>query len=154
MFYGTFHVVPLISQPNLSSNRKIPWRLSRPQKARQRKRLRAVDAVVATIDAALAKQKTSVKVLERWKAEMPREDQMRAKDKYTFFDRKEKSYRKGVHSESNTISSNFSLLSLILFFNEALKWNRGNVGFAQCRANSTVFFFFFSNFVSQSVCAT
>lgn len=87
-------------QPNLLSDRKIPWRLSRPQKARQRKRLRAVDAVVATIDAALGKQNTTAKVLERWKAEMPREDQMKPKDKYTFFDRKEKGYRKGVHSES------------------------------------------------------
>ena len=31
---------------------------------------------------------------------MPREGEMRAKDKYTMFDRKEKTYRKGVHSES------------------------------------------------------
>ena len=37
--------------------------------------------------------------LERWKEEMPTEGEMRAKDKYSMFDRKEKSYRKGVHSE-------------------------------------------------------
>ena len=30
---------------------------------------------------------------------MPTEEEMRPKDKYTMFDRKEKSYRKGVHSE-------------------------------------------------------
>ncbi len=30
---------------------------------------------------------------------MPTEEEMRAKDKYTMFDRKEKTYRKGVHSE-------------------------------------------------------
>ena len=34
---------------------KIPWRLSRFQKRRHRLRLRAVDSVVATLDAALAK---------------------------------------------------------------------------------------------------
>ena len=31
---------------------------------------------------------------------MPREDEMRPKDKYSMFDRKEKTYRKGIHSES------------------------------------------------------
>jgi len=42
----------------------------------------------------------TAKVLERWKEEMPREEEMLAKDKYTIFDRKEKKYRKGIHSES------------------------------------------------------
>lgn len=37
--------------------------------------------------------------LERWKEEMPTEQEMRPKDKYTIFDRKEKKYRKGIHSE-------------------------------------------------------
>lgn len=41
-----------------------------------------------------------MKEIERWKAEMPREEEMRPKDKYTIFDRKEKRYRKGIHSES------------------------------------------------------
>jgi len=41
----------------------------------------------------------TAKVLERWKEEMPREEEMLAKDKYTIFDRKEKKYRKGIHSE-------------------------------------------------------
>lgn len=40
-----------------------------------------------------------MKDLERWKAEMPTEEEMRPKDKYTIFDRKEKRYRKGIHSE-------------------------------------------------------
>ncbi|MCJ1473021.1 hypothetical protein MMC13_001670 [Lambiella insularis] len=79
---------------------KIPWRLSSPQKARQRKRLRAVDAVIATVDNALAKKGLVTKAVERWKAEMPREEEMVPKDKYTMFDRKEKRYRKGVHSMS------------------------------------------------------
>lgn len=76
---------------------KIPWRLSPHQKARQRKRLRAVDSVVACVDTALKKQGSSMKEIERWKAEMPREEEMRPKDKYTIFDRKEKRYRKGIH---------------------------------------------------------
>ena len=81
-----------------SPTRKIPWRLSRPQKARQRKRLRMVDAVISTLDTALAKQGITTKAVERWKAEMPTEQEMVPKDKYTMFDRKEKRYRKGVHS--------------------------------------------------------
>jgi hypothetical protein len=81
-------------------NRKIPWRLSKFQKARQRKRLRAVDTVVAVVDRALAKQNITTKAVERWKDEMPIEQEMLPKDKYTIFDRKEKKYRKGIHSES------------------------------------------------------
>ena len=77
---------------------KIPWRLSRFQKYRQRQRLRAVDKVVATLDAALAKKGETLKALETWKSEMPTEEEMLPKDKYTMFDRKEKRYRKGIHS--------------------------------------------------------
>jgi len=76
---------------------KIPWRMSKFQKLRQRRRLRAVDDVVATLDAALAKQGTALNAIELWKAEMPTEAEMLAKDKYTMFDRKEKRYRKGIH---------------------------------------------------------
>ncbi|KAI1330462.1 mitochondrial 54S ribosomal protein YmL31 [Xylariaceae sp. FL0255] len=76
---------------------KIPWRLSRFQKARQRQRLRAVDAVVATLDSALSKKGETLKSLEVWKDTMPTEAEMLPKDKYTMFDRKEKRYRKGIH---------------------------------------------------------
>lgn len=41
-----------------------------------------------------------MKKVERWKMEMPREEEMLAKDKYTVFDRKVKRYRKGIHSTS------------------------------------------------------
>lgn len=58
-----------------------------------------VDQVVSVVDTALARKGMSTKSLERWKEEMPREEEMRPKDKYTFFDRKAKGYRKGVHSE-------------------------------------------------------
>lgn len=77
---------------------KIPWRLSKFQKRRHRERLRAVDDVIATVDAALAKKGETVAALERWKAEMPTEAEMLPRDKYTMFDRKEKKYRKGIHS--------------------------------------------------------
>lgn len=80
--------------------RKIPWRLSNPQKRRQRKRLRLVDKVVATVDLALQRQNMELgRNVIRWKEEMPSEQEMRPKDKYTMFDRKEKKYRKGIHSE-------------------------------------------------------
>ncbi|KAK2740932.1 hypothetical protein FQN57_005936 [Myotisia sp. PD_48] len=77
---------------------KIPWRLSAPQKARQRKRLRAVDNVVDTVYAALQRNGvTATKPVDRWYREMPREEEMLPKDKYTIFDKKEKKYRKGIH---------------------------------------------------------
>jgi hypothetical protein len=78
---------------------KTPWRLSKFQKRRHRLRLRAVDSVVATVDAALAKKGETLEALERWKAEMPTEAEMLPKDKYTMFDRKAKRYRKGIHSK-------------------------------------------------------
>ncbi|KAI1744008.1 mitochondrial 54S ribosomal protein YmL31 [Xylaria scruposa] len=76
---------------------KTPWRLSRFQKARHRERLRGVDAVVATVDQALAKKGETLKALDVWKETMPTEAEMLPKDKYTMFDRKEKRYRKGIH---------------------------------------------------------
>lgn len=39
-----------------------------------------------------------MKAVERWYTEMPREEEMLPKDKYTLFDKKEKSYRKSIHS--------------------------------------------------------
>jgi hypothetical protein len=40
-----------------------------------------------------------MKKVERWKMEMPTEEEMLPKDKYTVFDRKVKRYRKGIHSK-------------------------------------------------------
>ncbi|KAI1877967.1 uncharacterized protein JN550_000149 [Neoarthrinium moseri] len=93
---GRAAMKPLTVVPPLAC-RKIPWRLSRFQKARQRQRLRAVDSVVATLDAALAKRGESLKSLKLWKETMPTEAEMIPRDKYTMFDRKEKRYRKGIH---------------------------------------------------------
>jgi hypothetical protein len=50
------------------------------------------------VDRALAKKSITTKAVERWKDEMPTEQEMLPKDKYTIFDRKEKKYRKGIHS--------------------------------------------------------
>lgn len=72
--------------------------MSKFQKRRHRERLRHVDSIVATLDSALAKMGKTLPAVERWKAEMPTEEEMLSKDKYTMFDRKEKRYRKGIHS--------------------------------------------------------
>ena len=54
--------------------------------------------MVDTLSTALAKQGMAMKSIERWKAEMPTEQEMLPRDKYTMFDRKAKRYRKGIHS--------------------------------------------------------
>lgn len=93
--FGAFRITNPLSSGLLW---KVPWRLSKFQKRRHRMRLRAVDSVVATVDAALAKKGQTLEALERWKAEMPTEPEMLPRDKYTMFDRKAKRYRKGIHS--------------------------------------------------------
>lgn len=75
--------------------------MSAPQKYRQRKRLQRVDRIVDTVSNALEKKGIVVAAVERWKDEMPTEDQMEPRDKYTIFDRKAKGYRKGVHSKDH-----------------------------------------------------
>lgn len=58
-----------------------------------------MDNVVSVVEQALAKQGMTTKTLDRWKEEMPKEEEMLPKDKYTIFDRKEKKYRKSIRSE-------------------------------------------------------
>ena len=72
------------------------------QKRRQRKRLRLVDKVVDTVEQSLQRHGLPLGIasLRRWREEMPTEREMLPRDKYTMFDRKEKTYRKGIHSES------------------------------------------------------
>lgn len=69
-----------------------------------------MDQVVDTISAALQKGGLTNKAVERWYREMPREEEMLPRDKYTIFDRKEKSYRKGIHSMSAPALWNRELL--------------------------------------------
>lgn len=105
---------------------KIPFRLSKFQKRRHRLRLRHVDGVIATLDKALAKQGHTLPSVERWKSEMPTEEMMASKDKYTMFDRKEKRYRKGIHSmfsqQSGMGARRLNLLLMIVA--ELPKWTR------------------------------
>ncbi|KAL1604809.1 hypothetical protein SLS60_004349 [Paraconiothyrium brasiliense] len=81
---------------------KVPWRLSRHQKYRHRERLRGVDKTVSIVDTALARLGQTLKKVEMWKKEMPTEQEMLPKDKYTVFDRKVKRYRKGIHRQPPT----------------------------------------------------
>ena len=46
---------------------------------------------------AQAQRHGTIRLIERWKAEMPTEQEMLPRDKYTIFDKKEKKYRKGIH---------------------------------------------------------
>lgn len=46
-----------------------------------------------------ARMNGTIKLIERWKIDMPTEAEMLPRDKYTIFDRKAKHYRKGVHSK-------------------------------------------------------
>ncbi|KAK4502146.1 hypothetical protein PRZ48_005569 [Zasmidium cellare] len=43
------------------------------------------------------KDANTIKLIARWKAEMPTEAEMLPRDKYTMFDKKVRGYRKGVH---------------------------------------------------------
>jgi len=58
-----------------------------------------VDNIVSVVSNVLQRQGLTTKNLERWKDEMPTVEEMVPKDKYTIFDKKEKKYRKGIHSE-------------------------------------------------------
>ncbi|CAK7197439.1 hypothetical protein SEUCBS139899_000086 [Sporothrix eucalyptigena] len=91
---GPFRATNVLSSGLLWKN---PWRLSRFQKYRQRKRLQGVDTIIETLESSLAKQGMTMKALQRWKEEMPKEEEMLARDKYTIFDRKVKRYRKSIH---------------------------------------------------------
>ena len=44
-----------------------------------------------------ARLQGTTKLIERWKAEMPTEQEMLPRDKYTLFSRYSKGYRKGLH---------------------------------------------------------
>jgi len=67
--------------------------------------------------------------VERWKAEMPIEQEMVPKDKYTMFDRKEKKYRKGIHSECPEFSrmcANFNILKELQNYQNGPEFRNGS----------------------------
>lgn len=65
-----------------------------------------------TVSAALARNGQTAKPVTRWFNEMPREEEMLPKDKYTIFDKKEKKYRKGIHSECSSSRPRSKLASV------------------------------------------
>ncbi|SCU94594.1 LADA_0G09560g1_1 [Lachancea dasiensis] len=97
---------------------KIPWKMSRPQKQRQRRRLQDVDAVIKNLNLGLHATRSMAKGVS-FEAAMnstkllkpgvkglrllnknslfPSEKQMSYKDKYTYFNKQAKGYRKGTH---------------------------------------------------------
>jgi hypothetical protein len=46
---------------------------------------------------AVAQASSTIKLITRWKAEMPSEAEMLPRDKYSIFDKKVRGFRKGVH---------------------------------------------------------
>jgi hypothetical protein len=76
----------------------------------------------------LSKQGVTTKAVERWKAEMPIEQEMVPRDKYTMFDRKEKKYRKGIHStciELNVRFLNFIMLTKLQNYQSGQEFRNG-----------------------------
>ncbi|POY74344.1 hypothetical protein BMF94_2538 [Rhodotorula taiwanensis] len=71
---------------------KMPWRMSKTRKMRQRLRLKAVDNVLDTLRASGPQTCSLAAALE-----LPTEAEMPAKDKYTVFSRTDVGYRKGMH---------------------------------------------------------
>ncbi|GAA5910205.1 mitochondrial 54S ribosomal protein mL60 MRPL31 [Sporobolomyces salmoneus] len=88
--FGAFRQSPITSVGLLW---KMPYRLSKTRKFRQRLRLKSVDSVLSLLSSSSPLPTASlVKALS-----LPSEEEMRPKDKYTTFSRKEKGYRKGIH---------------------------------------------------------
>ncbi|GAA6029526.1 hypothetical protein JCM8097_003722 [Rhodosporidiobolus ruineniae] len=78
--------------PNVGLLWKMPWRLSKTRKMRQRLRLKAVDDVLATVQGSGIETRSLASSLT-----LPSEAAMPPKDKYTVFSRKDVGYRKGIH---------------------------------------------------------
>ncbi|SCU90085.1 LANO_0D07536g1_1 [Lachancea nothofagi CBS 11611] len=97
---------------------KIPWKMSRPQKQRQRHRLQDVDSVLKNLNLGLHTTRkmaqgvsyenavNSPKLLKPGVKQLrllnknslfPSEKQMSYRDKYTYFNKQASGYRKGTH---------------------------------------------------------
>ncbi|GAA5932886.1 mitochondrial 54S ribosomal protein mL60 MRPL31 [Sporobolomyces koalae] len=89
--FGAFRPSPITSVGLLW---KMPYRLSKTRKFRQRLRLKTVDSVVNTL--AATSSSSPIATLSQ-ALELPTEQDMPPRDKYTTFSRKETGYRKGIH---------------------------------------------------------
>lgn len=76
---------------------KKPWRLSAPQKRRQRQRMQLVDSNIEVLYNGLLGNEMSAKKITDLQFNFPKEKDMLAKDKYTVFNKHARGYRKGVH---------------------------------------------------------
>lgn len=83
--------------------KKAP-RLSRDQKDGLRVRMKQVDSNIEAIYQGLIHtsgkaegNKVGIKLIDYLKFEMPKENEMSARDKYTTFSKKEKGYRRKLH---------------------------------------------------------
>lgn len=71
---------------------KMPAEMNKTRKANVRKRLKAVDKVIAVVAESGVKCKALTLALQ-----LPKESEMKPRDKYTVFSKKHKGYRKGLH---------------------------------------------------------
>lgn len=78
---------------------KIPYKMSRLQKARQRKRLKAVDSTIAAVASGLRQQGLTINKLNLLDKSFPKEHEMPSRDKYWIFARYARNYRKGAHRQ-------------------------------------------------------
>lgn len=76
---------------------KRSWRLSAPQKRRQRFRMKTVDANIEALYTGLVENGMKSKKVFDLMANFPKEKDMLPKDKYTVFNKHARGYRKGVH---------------------------------------------------------
>lgn len=76
---------------------KKPWRLSAPQKRRQRHRLQTVDANIEALYEGLKANGMASKKVSDLMYNFPKESEMAPKDKYTVFNKHARGYRKGAH---------------------------------------------------------
>lgn len=76
---------------------KKPWRLSAPQKRRQRHRMQMVDSNIEALFEGLKINNMSAKKIDDLKYNFPKENEMKSKDKYTVFNKHSRGYRKGAH---------------------------------------------------------
>lgn len=76
---------------------KKPWRLSPPQKRRQRSRMQMVDSNIEALYQGLVGNNMKSKKVFDLMENFPKEKDMLPKDKYTVFNKHARGYRKGVH---------------------------------------------------------
>ncbi|KAG7810374.1 hypothetical protein KL921_002869 [Ogataea angusta] len=76
---------------------KKPWRLSRFQKYRHRKRMQLVDSNIQALYDGLQANGMSSKRVEHLMTEYPKESEMTPRNKYTVFSKYARKYRKAIH---------------------------------------------------------